>query len=85
MTAITPELLERFRTLTGKPLHTFLRRGLYFTHRDLEQFLDAYESGRPVYIYTGRGPSSDALHLGHMLPFIFCKYLQDCFNCVVVI
>ena len=32
------------------------------------------------YLYTGRGPSSEALHLGHMLPFIFCKYMQEAFD-----
>lgn len=25
------------------------------------------------------------MHLGHLLPFIFCKYLQDVFNCPIVI
>lgn len=38
-----------------------------------------------MYIYTGRGPSSEALHLGHMIPFFFCSYLQKCFNCYVVV
>ena len=36
-------------------------------------------------MYTGRGPSSEALHLGHMLPFIFNKYLQEAFNVPLVI
>ena len=39
----------------------------------------------PFYLYTGRGPSSEALHLGHMLPFIFNKYLQEAFNVPLVI
>ncbi|CAL6081795.1 Tryptophanyl-tRNA_synthetase [Hexamita inflata] len=82
---LTSELIERFERLTGVKAHPFLRRGLYFTHRDFDLFLDAFEQGRPVYIYTGRGPSSDALHLGHMIPFFFCQYLQKAFKCYVVI
>ena len=37
------------------------------------------------YLYTGRGPSSEALHLGHMLPFIFCKYMQQAFDVPFII
>jgi len=43
------------------------------------------EGGKPFYLYTGRGPSSEALHLGHMIPFIFTKYLQDAFDVPLVI
>ena len=45
-------------------------------HRDLDVVLDNYEAGKPMYLYTGRGPSSEALHLGHLIPFMFTKYLQ---------
>jgi len=51
----------------------------------LELILDAYESGEPFYLYTGRGPSSEALHFGHLIPFIFTKYLQDAFNVPLVV
>lgn len=43
------------------------------------QILDLYEAGKKFYLYTGRGPSSDSLHLGHLIPFHFTKYLQVCF------
>jgi hypothetical protein len=39
------------------------------------QILDAVEKGQPFYLYTGRGPSSEAMHLGHLIPFIFTKYV----------
>lgn len=42
----------------------------------LSQLLDLYEAGKKFYLYTGRGPSSDSLHLGHLIPFHFTKYLQ---------
>lgn len=47
--------------------------------------LDNYEKGTPFYLYTGRGPSTDSMTLGHLIPFIFCKYLQDAFNVPLVI
>jgi tryptophanyl-tRNA synthetase len=34
---------------------------------------------------TGRGPSSEALHMGHLIPFMFTKYLQDVFDVPLVI
>lgn len=82
---ISKELIERFERLTGHKAHRFLRRGLYFCHRDFDKILDAFEAGKTIYMYTGRGPSSDALHLGHMIPFEFCKYLQDAMGISVVI
>lgn len=70
---ISPELLERFEKLTGHKPHIFLRRGMFFSHRDLERILDRYEQGKPFFLYTGRGPSSESMHLGHMIPFMFTK------------
>ena len=35
--------------------------------------LDAIEAKKKFYLYTGRGPSSEAMHLGHLIPFIFTK------------
>jgi tryptophanyl-tRNA synthetase len=37
--------------------------------------LDRYEKGKPFFLYTGRGPSSGSMHLGHMIPFMFTKYV----------
>ncbi|KAG5513405.1 hypothetical protein PMAC_001469 [Pneumocystis sp. 'macacae'] len=78
-------LLERFEKLTKKKMHVFLRRKIVFSHRDFSDILDQYEQKKPFYIYTGRGPSSSSMHLGHMVPFLFCKWLQDVFSAFVVI
>ena len=40
---------------------------------DLNHLLDLYERGEKFYLYTGRGPSSESLHLGHLVPFMFTK------------
>eukprot|EP00958_Prasinococcus_capsulatus_P021974 scaffold3051_cov419-Prasinococcus_capsulatus_cf.AAC.5 len=76
VTKISDELIARIERLTKKPVHPFLRRGVFFAHRDLKELLDLYEKGTPFYLYTGRGPSSEALHMGHLVPFMFTKYLQ---------
>lgn len=70
---ISPELLQRFEKLTGWRPHPLLRRGTFFSHRDLDAILTRYEQGKPFYLYTGRGPSSSSMHLGHLIPFMFTK------------
>lgn len=82
---INPELIERMETLTGKKAHRFLRRGIFFSHRDLNMILDYYEKGIKFYLYTGRGPSNNSLHFGHLIPFHFTKWLQEVFDCPLVI
>merc|ERR1712018_151932 len=78
-------LIQRFEKVTGKPAHHFLKRGIFFSHRDMHKVLDDVEKGKPFYLYTGRGPSSDAMHMGHLIPFIFTKWLQETFDVPLVI
>ncbi|EAQ85935.1 hypothetical protein CHGG_07188 [Chaetomium globosum CBS 148.51] len=82
---IDDELLARFERVTGKRPHHFLRRGIVFSHRDFELILDRYERGEPFFLYTGRGPSSDSVHVGHTIPFEFTKWLQDTFDVPLII
>ncbi|CAM9346942.1 unnamed protein product, partial [Ectocarpus fasciculatus] len=82
---ITEDIVARVERVTGRKAHRFLRRGLFFSHRDLTQILDLYEAGKKFFLYTGRGPSSDALHLGHLVPFHFTKYLQEAFKVPLVV
>lgn len=82
---IDSALVCRFEKVTKTKAHPWLRRGIFFSHKDLNLVLDAYEKGEEIYLYTGRGPSSESLHLGHMVPFLFTKYLQEALDAVVVI
>ncbi|KAL7062499.1 hypothetical protein AAHC03_0544 [Spirometra sp. Aus1] len=82
---ITSGLIERFEEVIGKPAHHLIRRGIFFAHRDLEHILTKYTSGQPFFLYTGRGPSSSALHVGHLIPFIMTKWIQDTFKVPLVI
>ena len=85
LTGDSDALLERFERLTGHKPHRWLRRGLFFSHRDFDLILNKYEHGEPFFLYTGRGPSSGSLHLGHTIPFQFTKWLQDVFDVPLVI
>jgi len=67
-----------------KDCHPLLRRGIYFSHRDFDKWLKAEEDGKNVSVITGRGPS-EKLHLGHLVPFLVAKSLQDTFGCDVYI
>lgn len=82
---IDQSLVQRVEKLTSQPAHVFLRRNVFFAHRDFAEILDAFEKGEKFYLYTGRGPSSEALHLGHLIPFMFTKYLQEAFKVPLVI
>lgn len=82
---LTTELLDRFTKITGHQPHHFLRRGIVFSHRDFDHILTLKEQGKPFYLYTGRGPSSGSLHMGHCVPFMFTKWLQDVFDVPLVI
>ncbi|CEF61908.1 Tryptophan--tRNA ligase, cytoplasmic [Strongyloides ratti] len=77
--------VTRIENLTGKKAHPMLRRGMFFAHRDLDIILNHFEKGKQFFLYTGRGPSSGSLHLGHLIPFMFTKYLQDSFNVPLII
>ena len=38
-----------------------------------------------MYLYTGRGPSSSSMHIGHLIPFLFTQWLQKAFNVPLVV
>lgn len=74
---ISEALLKRVQQ--HAPLHHFLRRKLFFAHRDLKFVLDEYEKGNKFFLYTGRAPSGP-VHIGHLVPWLFTKWLQDVFD-----
>ncbi|KAL7432533.1 hypothetical protein ACHAXM_003175 [Skeletonema potamos] len=117
---LTPYLLRRLENVTVRQgtvdrLHRFLRREIFFSHRDIEKICELLEGWYgvspppmdndddvemtsscatpvnkpttpcPIYLYTGRGPSSAAMHLGHLVPFLFTAWLQKAFQCPLVI
>ncbi len=75
---IDEKLLQRIKKHAGE-LHYFLTRQIFFSHRDMNWLLDKYEQKEPFVLYTGRAPSGK-VHLGHIVPWIFARWLQEKFN-----
>ena len=62
-----------------KDVHYLIRRRSFYAHMYLENVLAEMDRGKKVYLYTGRAPSGP-VHLGHLIPWMFCKWLQDKFG-----
>lgn len=75
---IDDDMRNRMKRICGE-LHPMLARGFFFSQRDLKLVLDDYEAGKGFFLYTGRGPSK-AMHIGHLVPLIFTKWLQEKFK-----
>lgn len=75
---ITADLLRKIEKVTGD-VHFMLRRGIFFSHRDLGRILADYQKGKKFFLYTGRGPSGHT-HIGHLVPWVFTKWLQEKFD-----
>ncbi|MHA1409454.1 MAG: tryptophan--tRNA ligase [Candidatus Odinarchaeia archaeon] len=80
---LTKELLDKIKNIAGE-LHPLLRRGFFFSHRDLDKVLESHSSGDGFFLYTGRGPTGQ-MHIGHLIPFLLVKWLQEKFKAPVVI
>ena len=75
---IYEKLLKRIEKNAGE-MHFMLQRGVFFAHRDMKWLLDEYEKGNKFFLYTGRAPSGP-IHIGHLLPWMFAKWLQERFD-----
>ena len=76
-TPIDDALIERLSKY-GE-VHPMIRRGIFYSHRDMVPLLNEYDKGNKFVLYTGRGPSGNT-HLGHIMPWIFNKWVQDTFG-----
>lgn len=79
---ITNHILERMEKHAGQHYY-MLRRGIFYSHRDLDIILNHYDNGGQFALYTGRGPSGP-IHLGHLVPWLFTKHLQDVYGCKLI-
>lgn len=70
--ALTDEQIGKF----PDPVHPLVRRQVFYAERDVDAFLEAANAGRTHSIVTGRGPSGP-MHIGHVFPFYFARYLQE--------
>ncbi|NIM26503.1 MAG: tryptophan--tRNA ligase [Nitrososphaeria archaeon] len=75
---ISPGILDKIKKIAGED-HFMLRRGIFFSHREMNRILQDYEQGKEFFLYTGRGPSGHT-HIGHLVPWVFAKWLQEKFK-----
>ncbi len=75
---ITDKLKKDIKKQAGED-HMYLRRDYFFSHRDLGKVLKDHERGDGFFLYTGIGPSGP-MHIGHIIPFYFSKWLQERFD-----
>ncbi len=76
-------LQKKLEEVCGKP-QVLLRRQFFFSHRDLDLILQDYQNKKGFFLYTGRGPSGP-MHIGHLIPLVFTKWLQEIFGVNVYI
>ena len=79
---IDDALIARLKKQTDD-IHHLLRRKIFFAHMYFDTFLDDVEKGKKGYLYTGRAPSGP-VHLGHIVPWMFTKWLQDTFDAALL-
>ncbi len=77
--SVDDPLKERLRELAGGELPPRLRRGVYYSHRDLGVLLEQYVRGQRFFLYSGRGPSGP-MHTAHLLAFDLCRWFQERFR-----
>lgn len=75
---IDEPLLKEIKRLAGN-IHPFLRRNIFYSHMYLNKILSAHQKKETFYLYTGRAPSGP-VHMGHLIPWMFTKWLQDSFD-----
>ncbi|MDD3263909.1 MAG: tryptophan--tRNA ligase [Candidatus Nanoarchaeia archaeon] len=80
---LSEDNLKFLKDLSAKkniPFHLFLKRNLYFSHRDFDKVIESFKKNENIFLYTGRSPGG-SMHIGHLVSFLFTKYLQDVFDC----
>ncbi len=74
------EFIAKTAEKKNMPLHLFIRRNLFFAQKDFNAVIEKLKEGKDIFLYTGRAPGG-SMHIGHLIPFLFTKYLQDIFDC----
>jgi tryptophanyl-tRNA synthetase len=80
---VDDELEKRITKYAGN-LHFLLKRKIFYAQREMDWILDEFEKGNPFYVYTGRAPSGE-MHVGHLMPFMMARWLQEKFRAEVYI
>ena len=55
---------------------TLKERGLLYQCTDEKALQELLESGKPISLYEGTGPTADSLHIGHCVPYCILRRFQ---------
>ena len=70
--------------MNNRLFETLQERG-YIYQMTNEEEVKKLLNGKPTVAYVGIDPTADSLHIGHCLPLIMARYLQDAGHKVIVI
>ena len=70
--------------MNTKLFETLVERG-YIYQTTNEEEVKKLLNGKPTCLYVGIDPTADSLHIGHCLPLILAKYLQDAGHKVIIV
>ena len=70
--------------MNKKLFETLQERG-YIYQMTNEEEVRKLLNGKPIVAYAGFDPTADSLHIGHCLPLIMAKYLQDAGHKIIVV
>ena len=70
--------------MNNKLYETLVERG-YIYQTTNEQEVKKLLNGEPTCMYVGVDPTADSLHIGHCLPLILARYLQEAGHKVIVV
>lgn len=70
--------------MNNRLFETLVERGYIYQTTNEEQ-VKKILNGEPSCMYVGIDPTADSLHIGHCLPLIMAKYLQDAGHKIIII
>ena len=70
--------------MNTKLYETLVERGYIYQTTNEEQVRKLL-NGEPTCMYVGIDPTADSLHIGHCLPLILAKYLQDAGHKIIIV
>ena len=70
--------------MNTKLYETLVERG-YIYQTTNEEEVRKLLNGEPTCMYVGVDPTADSLHIGHCLPLILARYLQEAGHKIIIV
>ncbi|WP_343189168.1 tyrosine--tRNA ligase [Buchnera aphidicola (Chaitoregma tattakana)] len=66
-------------------INKFKKSGLIFEITNESSLIEEFKKHNSITLYCGFDPTSDSLHLGHILPILFLKKMYDYDNNIIIL